>query len=111
MGNILITGIFMLAMTALMVRFLGEMQLIQTKAQVNQLARRYILCMETTGGLFPRDREALEQELSKLGVTELDLSGTTFEVSGYGAKIVLQIRGKLGGTYEFEERRVSTAKY
>lgn len=111
MANILITGIFMLAMTVLVMRFLDGMQLIQQKTQVNQLARRYILGMETTGSLLPEEREALEKELSGLGVTDIDLSGTTFDASGYGAKIVLQIRGKLGGTYEFEERRVSTAKY
>lgn len=110
-ANILITGIFMLTMTVLMMRFLDEMQLIQQKVQVNQLARRFILRMETTGGLLLRDREDLEQELAGMGVTAIDLSGTTFEPSGYGARIVLQIRGRLGGTYDFEEKRVSTAKY
>ena len=111
MGNIMITGICMLAMAFLMMKFLDEMKLIQQKAEVSQLARRYILCMETTGGLLEEDKEALERELSGLDVTEVDLSGTTFGPSGYGAKIVLQIRGKLGGIYEFKERKVSTAKY
>lgn len=107
----MITGIFILALTVLMMKFLDQMQLIQQKAQINQLARRYILCMETTGGLLPEDRETLERELSKLGATEIDLNGTTLGVAGYGAKIELRIRGRLRGTYEFEEKRVSTAKY
>ena len=111
MGNIMITGICMLAMAFLMMKFLDEMKLIQQKAEVSQLARRYILCMETTGGLLEEDREALERELSGLNVTEIDLSGTTFGPSGYGAKIILQIKGKLGGIYEFKEKKVSTAKY
>ena len=107
----MITGIFILAMTVLMMKFLDQMQLIQQKTQVNQLARQYILCMETTGGLLPEDRETLEQELLKLGATEIDLDGTTLGAAGYGARIVLHIRGRLRGTYEFEEKRVSTAKY
>ncbi len=110
-GNIMITGIFILAMTVVMLAFLDDMWLIQQKAEVDQLARRYILRMETVGGLSPEDRENLLFELSEQGVTEIDLAGTTLGETGYGAKIVLQICGKLGGKYAFEEKRVSTAKY
>lgn len=110
-ANILVTGIFILAMAVVMMAFLEDVELIQQKADVDQLARRYILRMETTGGLTPEDREELLQELSGQGVTGADLTGTTLGESGYGAKIVLRIRGLLGGKYEFEERRVSTAKY
>lgn len=110
-GNIMITGIFILAMAVVMLAFLDDMRLIQQKAEVDQLARRYILRMETVGGLTPEDREDLLRELSEQGVTEIDLAGTTTEAAGYGTKIVLQICGKLGGKYAFEEKRVSTAKY
>lgn len=110
-GNIMITGIFILAMTVVMLAFLDDMCLIQQKAEVDQLARRYILRMETVGGLTPEDREDLLRELSEQGVTEIDLAGTTSEAAGYGAKIVLRICGKLGGKHAFEEKRVSTAKY
>ncbi|MCM1101954.1 MAG: hypothetical protein NC079_09600 [Clostridium sp.] len=110
-ANILVTGIFILAMAVVMMAFLEDVELIQQKAEVDQLARRYILRMETTGGLTPEDREELLRELSGQGITGADLTGTTLGESGYGAKIVLQIRGLLGGKYEFEERRVSTAKY
>ncbi len=111
MANIMVTAVFMLSMAVLMMSFLDEMQLIQQKAQVSQLARHFLLRMETTGGMTEEDRQDLERELTELGVTEADLSGTSFGPSGYGAKIVLQIRGKLGGSNAFEERRVSTAKY
>ncbi len=106
----MITGILMFSMAFLMIRFLDEMSLIQQKAEVTQLARHYILRMETTGGLLEADRADLENRLAQMGVTEYDLSGTTFGTAGYGSRIVLQIRGKLGGRYVFEEKRVSTAK-
>lgn len=101
----------MLSMAVLMMTFLDEMQLLQQKSEVRQLARHFLLRMETTGGLLEEDRQELERELAGLGVTEVDLSGTSLGLSGYGAKIVLRIQGKLGGTNAFEERRVSTAKY
>lgn len=101
----------MLAMSVLMMVFLDEMYLLQQKSEVRQLTRHFLLRMETTGGLLEQDREDLERELAAIGVTEVDLSGTSLGRSGYGAKIVLCIRGKLGGDNAFEERRVSTAKY
>lgn len=110
-GNIMITGILILAMTVIMLAFLDDMRMIQQKAEVDQLARRYILRMETVGGLTPEDQEDLVQELTSRGVTEIDLEGTTLGAAGYGQKIVLRICGRLGGRYAFEEKRVSTAKY
>lgn len=110
-ANIMVTGIFILAMLTIMLAFMDDIQLIQQKSEVDQLARSYILRMETTGGLLPEDSEVLLRELSECGVEEADLSGTTFGEAGYGTKIVLRIRGILGGQHEFEERRVSTAKY
>lgn len=110
-ANIMVTGIFVLAMTVVMLAFMEDMRLIERKTEVNQLARRYILRMETTGGLSVEDKLELVRELEEQGVTGIDLTGTTMGEAGYGAKIVLQIRGLLGGRHEFEERRVSTAKY
>jgi hypothetical protein len=110
-ANVMVTGICILAMSVVMLSFLNDMQLIQQKTEVDQLARRYILRMETTGGLLGEDREKLIDELSQQGVTEIDLSGTTMGETGYGARIVLRIRGMLGGKYGFEETRASTAKH
>lgn len=110
-GNIMVTGVFVLCMVVVMLAFLDNLMLIQQKAEVDQLARRYILRMETVGGLLTEDRESLVEELTMLGVSEVDLSGTTMEEAEYGDKIELRIRGLLGGKYEMEETRVSTAKH
>lgn len=110
-ANIMVTGIFVLSMAVVMLSFLENMKLIQQKADVDQLARRYILRMETVGGLHAEDRDKLVEELEACGVTAIDLTGTTMGEAGYGARIELRIRGLLRGEYEFEETRVSTAKH
>ncbi|MBQ8119115.1 MAG: hypothetical protein IJ147_13820 [Lachnospiraceae bacterium] len=110
-ANIMVTGIFILSMTVLMIAFLDDMHLIQQKMEVNQIIRRYILRMETTGYLDDADRAGLLTELSEQEVAEIDLGGTTIDQVGYGERIVLEVSGKLGGQYAFWEKKSSTAKY
>ncbi len=112
-GNIsqlLATGFCILAMTVVMLSYMGNVALIQQKTAVSQLARKYILRMETVGYLTEQDKTALRQELMEIGVTEVDFSGSTLRETTYGAPIVLRIGGKLKEKYELEEQRVSTAK-
>lgn len=123
----IMVGICILAMTIIMMAYMGSMQLLDSKAQISQVARKYILRMETVGYLTGNDRMLLSQELHQLGVSELDLTGSTMSQVDYGAPILLVIRGKISGQdiltegglfhtvfgtaeYEFEERRMSTAK-
>jgi len=110
-ADIMVTGIFILAMAVVMLSFLENMKLIQQKSDVDQIARRYILRMESAGGLTGEDRMLLTAELSQIGVTQISLEGTTMAQAGYGERIALQIHGLLGGEYAFNESRVSTAKH
>lgn len=126
-AQLLTTGLLVLAMTVLMASYLESVQLLSRKEEVNQLARKYILRMETTGYLSAEDRAGLERELAGVGVTELELGGTTLSGAGYGNEITLSIRGRLPGksavtkegvtgtffegrAYPFREQRSSTAK-
>lgn len=109
MGDMLAACICMLAMTVLMLSYMGSVGLVFQKAAVSQLARKYILRMETVGELTAADRTVLLQELESLGATEITLEGTSGKAA-YGEPIELRIRGKLKDAYEFEEKRVSTAK-
>lgn len=104
-------GLCLLAMTAVMVAYLGCAGLIQQKMQISQIARKYILRMETMGMLTDADRIELYSELEGLGVTQIRLEGTTAWQVGYGEAITLQIQGELENGYEFTEKRVSTAKH
>lgn len=110
-ADIMVTGIFVLAMMVVMLSFFENLKLIHQKTEVDQIARRYILRMETVGGLTAEDEVMLREELQSFGVTDVDLAGTTMGSAGYGAPIRLRIAGVLGGTNEFEEVRVSTAKH
>lgn len=109
-GDILVTGFYLLAITIVMLAYMGNVRLVYRKAEINQVARKYILRMETAGELTDADYVSITRELETLGVTELSLVGTTLDRVPYGDPIVLMIRGKLEGEYEFEEKRVSTAK-
>lgn len=110
-GDIMAAGICMLAMTVLMLSYMDNVWLIHQKTEVSQIARQYILKMETVGYLEEADRIRLNQELEAAGVTELEFGGTTMSPVAYGDIITLEIRGRLGGEYGFEEKRVSTAKH
>lgn len=110
-GDLMTAGICVLAMTVLMLVYLENASLIQQKMEISQIARKYILRMETVGMLTAEDKSALCTELTAAGVTELRLDGTTFAQVSYGEPIILQVQGKLGNGYEFTEKRVSTAKH
>ena len=110
-ADLMAAGLCMLAMMAVILSYMGNAKLIGQKEQVSQIARKYILKMETQGVLTDADRIALAAELELAGVTDLRLDGTTVVPVAYGEQVVLMIRGKLGDGYEFEEKKVSTAKH
>lgn len=110
-GELMITGICILAMTVLMLTYMDYAELLEQKSEVGQIARKYILRMESTGYLASEDISLLSAELSDMGVTEMDYTGTTISEVTYGQPITLQIQGKLRGEYAFCEKRVSTAKH
>lgn len=110
-GDLMITGICILAMTVVMLAYLDNVELLHQKDEMGQLARKYILKMETTGYLTAEDMFLLTDELEALGVTEIHYGGTTVNAVPYGGAITLQIQGKLRGEYDCSEKRVSTAKH
>lgn len=110
-GDLMAACICMLMMTVLLVAYMDSVRLVDEKTEINQIARKYILRMETVGMLTESDRLLLCKELEVAGASGVSLEGTTFDRVGYGEKIVLRISGKLRGVYGFEEKRMSTAKY
>ena len=111
-------GLVLLGFATIMMVYLGCVELVEYKLKTGQIARKYILRMESVGYLNTEDRISLVDELEELGLTQVDLYGTTMEFVGYGEEIILSIRGKVSGKfgagrqglYEIKELRVSTAK-
>lgn len=110
-GNIMTTGLLLIAMMAVMISFMNCVHMLQTKGDVSQIARKYLLVAETEGFLSEGMRQNMTNELIKLGVKEIDLSGTTDSRIGFGETVTVSIRGKIGDKYEISEIRTSTAKY
>lgn len=109
-GEFLATLFILLAMTVVVLSYMDAMSLVQDKMEISQLARRYILEMETTGCMDSNQETCLRQALEQLGVTDISLEGTTINPVGYSEPIVIEIRGKIKGEYDFQETRVSTSK-
>lgn len=80
-----------------LVLFSGQlMEVLRTREAVNQIARAYLLEMETKGYLTSRDAVQLEYSLEKeCGLAEIDFSGSTCTQTEYGGEIRLVIHGIL----------------
>lgn len=126
--DILPSMILLIAAMVLLIAFFDLYQALDRKEDVKQLSRRYMLSMETVGYLEAADKARLLQDLADLGITDVDLTGTTMSDAGYGNAIYLQISCKLPledldmaggdilsfffkkGSIPISIRRVSTAK-
>ena len=60
---------------------------------IHQVARTYLLRMESDGYLTEENRNLLLAELEALDMEQIDLTGTSFTSVGYGNQIRLVIRG------------------
>ncbi len=104
----------------------NAMGLLTAKLEISQIARRYILVMETKGCLEETQRSQMYAELQEAGLHGINIEGTTLQPVGYGETIMLCIRGNIEGfilsddwwsdgfkgeIYEVEEKRMSTAKH
>lgn len=66
---------------------------VNKKSQIDTIARSYLLKMEGQGYLNSADESELNRELQSLGVTNINLTGTTRSNVEYGNKITLSISG------------------
>lgn len=91
-----ITFMISLLLTAIITVILVlNMGLLQCKIDINQIARQYILRMETVGYLTADDRNEMVDKLTELGVTDISLAGTTTVPVEYGSDIHLKFTGNL----------------
>lgn len=59
------------------------------------IARKNLLLMETCGYCSEEAMGEMEEELTHAGFEDLDFSGTTTEMAGYGQEIRLNISGSI----------------
>lgn len=112
-------GLVLLGFATIMMVYLGCVELIEYKLKTGQVARKYILRMESVGYLNGNDQSNLLEELDEVGLVHVDLSGSTINPVGYGEEILLSIKGQVIGRlmgrweklFEIKEIRASTAKY
>lgn len=93
-----------------MTGFIKSAGVVSRKYEINNLARTYIIRMETNGYLTRADEDELTAKLESIGVSDISLSGSTTSSAGYGNKITLCITGKVFGEFEFVQRKTSTSK-
>lgn len=120
--------ICILAMSIVLTAYFYCSDLLLRKGQLSQVARNYILKMETVGCLTEGDKNSLLAELQSIGIEGIDLSGSTMNPVEYGDSVILHIRGKIQGRVweenhdlfhsvftvrevPVEEMRMSTAKH
>ena len=127
-GNMLdfvTVGITVIAIAVIVTASFQSMGLMVRKLEVSQIARKYILVMETKGCLEEAAKNQMYAELRDVGLESIDITGTTQQPVGYGKPIILCIKGYVSGSaaaedvwtegfqterYYVEERRMSTAK-
>lgn len=93
--DVLSSILVILAVAVIMLSFLYISNVAALKEDIKQVARGYLLEMETVGYLTPESRITMSQELAEIGLTNIDLSGTTQAAVGYGNDIVLSVKGAL----------------
>ena len=91
--NILVAMVGITLVAAFLVIVFGAFSSISDKWGMRQVAREYLLIMETEGYLKPEDQEGLISELEEYGLYNISLSGTTTSEVSYGDRIYLSIRG------------------
>ncbi len=68
---------------------------LRIREEMNQIARMYLLEMESQGHLTNNEALQMKQRLEQKGLTSVSLAGTTTNVVDYGEPIQLSVSGEL----------------
>lgn len=96
----LVTGVFtiticIMAMTIICMYTISSTGILNSKSDVNMIMRKYIIRMESNGYLTADDESELMQELKDIGMTNIDISGTTLSEVEYGETVYLYVKGDI----------------
>lgn len=107
--DFLIQCMMFLFICVIIVACFDYLDIVSTKQSCGQIARSYMLRMESTGYLTTEDLARMKAELTELGVTDISTTGTTTAPAQYGEIITLRFSCKYEG-YTINEKRISTSK-
>lgn len=99
MIDVLPALIAIITCAVILTAFLYVIKVVSYKEEIRQLARGYMLEMETVGYLSPEAQAGLIQQLSDRMLEDIDLSGTTDADAGYGNTIYLSIHAAVPTKY------------
>ena len=85
----------MMAICVLSLMYLSYMSDYEKKEAADQLARQYMLKMESEGYMSETSKQHFISAMSELGFSQVNLSGTTFADAGYGNTIMLVVNAVL----------------
>lgn len=96
----LVTGIFtmgicIMAMALCGLYIISTTGILNSKSDVNMIMRKYIIRMESEGYLTADDESELMEELKDVGMTNIDISGTTLSEVEYGETVYLYVKGDI----------------
>ena len=89
--NTLVMFVNLILVCAFLVIVFGAFSGVSDKWGMRQVAREYMLIMETEGYLNATDQAALKAELESYGLYNISFSGTTTREVDYGERIYLCI--------------------
>lgn len=96
----LVSGVFTMiiciaAMTVICLYVISSTGILNTKSDVNMIMRKYIIRIESNGYLTADDESELMQELKDIGMTNIDISGSTLSEVEYGETVYLYVKGDI----------------
>lgn len=71
------------------------LEILRTREKMNQVARAYLLEMETVGYLTSERAQTMRTSLQECGLQDISLSGTTLNPVSYGNRIQIEVTGKM----------------
>lgn len=126
LDSMVIPLLSLVAIAAIVLVVITSMKDSNVSFKVKEISRNYLLQIETKGYLDSESESNLVEELKKIGVENIDLTGTTITRGKYGDNVYLSIKGqyniksyKMDGlklkkenkTVNISEKQCSTGKH
>lgn len=127
-GDFFVSAVAIFSLTLVTFLYLSALADVQIRIGLDQVARKYILIMETEGGLSSSNYTSLKSEAKAVSKYITDVSVDYTNGSGYGTPVSLKLTCKAkttnivgsqnqtikpdrSGTSTYTVRKQSTAKY